>query len=86
MSIWAQDPSQFNTVKVLKFDYSNSTLALCSGFDLYRFFHVLSLKKRNRKRSCLGQDSNPGPADQKLVMLTITPWLPNGIWSKSLSF
>ena len=63
------DISVPKVIFLLKCNNSNSTLAVRSGFDLHRFLQV----KKNRKTSCLGWDSNLGPADQKSVMLTITP-------------
>ena len=54
----------------LKSVSSNSTLAVHSGFDLHRFLQVFGKK---------GQDLNLGPADQKLVVLTITLWLVDDI-------
>ena len=52
------------------------SVAVRSGFDLHRFLQVLSFKKeKNSKRLRLGRVSNLGTADQKLVVLTITPRL-----------
>ena len=67
--------------EILKCNISNSTLAVCSGFDLQRFLQVLS--HFGKKRSCQGWVSNLVPADQKTVMLTVTPWLLYEISSKS---
>ena len=70
----------------LKYNNSNSTLAVPSGFDLQGFLQVLSnFDKINRKRSCQGWDSNLSPADQKSVVPTLNPWLLDEISSKSLS-
>ena len=68
----------------LKCNNSNSTLAVRSGFDLHRFLQVFG--KENRKISCQGLDLNLGPADQKSVVLTITPWLLDKISGKYLRF
>ena len=81
MSIWAQDPSQFTTVKVLKFNNSNSTVAVSSGFDLYRFLQVLPFFSKKKQKEI----SNQGPADQKSIVLHITPWHLDEVTNKSLT-